>query len=83
MHKIHHTHAQAMKTLFDLIKENLKELDLCHLIELEQYVAEEKARSITRLTNLNKESNYLARKTLINQGFTHSEACKFLNEYID
>ena len=71
-----------MKTIKDIIIENLTELDLFDLMEMERIILDEKKRAIDDLIKLYQISEYSARKYLLNRGFTHSEACQFIKDYI-
>ena len=71
-----------MKTIFELIKENLKELDLIDLIALETYIKIEKNDALRDLKELYSNSSYKARKYLMDKGFTHAEACQFIKDNI-
>ena len=71
-----------MKTLSDLIKENIKELSIRDIINLENTITEVKQTLINKITKTLADNEYLARKYLMNEGFTHAEACEFINKYI-
>lgn len=71
-----------MKTIKDIIIENLPELTFTELLTVERRINEQKKQLIKDMKGIYVDGGYKVRKTLINSGLTHSQACKFIKDYM-
>lgn len=71
-----------MKTIADILTENLEELNLLELTRLKTDIEVILKAEITEIKAMHNEHEYKARKYLMNKGLTHSESLQFIKDYI-